>query len=70
MLRQSKVLTKLKLKSCGLGPEGICEVCDAIRMNTMLTSIDLSENKFEGQSIISLGKMFITCSFHGYNVNQ
>ena len=68
MIRDNKVLTKLELKLCGLGPEGISEICDAIRMNTVLTSLDLSANTFNSQSITSLGKMFITSSGHGYMV--
>ena len=69
MLQHNKVLTTLALGLCGLGPEGINEVCDAIRMNTVLTSIDLSYNKFKGHSIATLGKMFLTSSGHGYTVD-
>ena len=56
MLRENKVLTSLRLVSCRLGPEGVSEVCNAVGMNTTLTSLDLSENKFDDQSIASLGK--------------
>ena len=69
MIQDNKFLTSLVLVSCGLGPEDISEVCDAIRMNTVLTSIDLLGNTFEGQSIISLHEMFITSSDHGHNVD-
>ena len=56
MLRKNKVLTSLELKGCGLGPVGLRVVLSAIGMNTTLTSLDLSGNKFDNQSIASLGK--------------
>ena len=56
MLKENKVLTSLRLDSCGLGPGGLCVVLSAVGMNTTLTSLDLSENKFDDQSIASLGK--------------
>ena len=68
MIRQTKALTKLKLVRCGLGPEGISAVLVAVKKNTVVTSLDLSENTFHDQSIPSLGKMFITSSGHGHNV--
>ena len=58
MLRENKVLTSLRLWRCGLGPHGVSEVCNAVGMNTTLTSLDLSENKFDDQSIASLGKLY------------
>eukprot|EP00731_Ephydatia_muelleri_P034629 Em0069g4a len=57
MLRENKMLTTLGLRRCGLGPEGLCEVCNAVRMNTTLTYIDLSENRFDDQNITCLGTM-------------
>eukprot|EP00731_Ephydatia_muelleri_P007494 Em0003g1742a len=57
MLREKKMLTTLGLNHCGLGPEGLCEVCNAVRMNTTLTYIDLSENRFDDKSITCLGTM-------------
>ena len=60
MLRENKMLTTLGLRRCGLGPEGLCEVCNAVRMNTTLTYIDLSENRFDDQNITCLGKGLIT----------
>ena len=69
MIIDNRVLTSLGLARCGLCPEGISEICDAIRMNTVLTSLDLSFNTFNGQSITSLGKMFIISSGHGYTVD-
>ena len=56
MLRENKVLTSLRLVSCELAPHGVSEVCNAVGMNTTLTSLDLSENKFDDQSIANLGK--------------
>ena len=56
MLRKYKVLSSLVLDDCGLCSKGICEVCNAVGMNTTLTSLDLSWNKFDDQSIASLGK--------------
>ena len=50
------MLTTLGLNHCGLGPEGLCEVCNAVRMNTTRTYIDLSENRFDDKSITCLGK--------------
>ena len=69
MIQDNRVLTKLALQSCDIGEEGISKVCDAIRMNTVLRSLNLSQNTFNGQSITSLGKMFITSSCHGYTVD-
>ena len=56
MLRENKVLTSLRLWCCELGPHGVSEVCNAVGMNTTLTSLDLSQNTFDDQSIASLGK--------------
>ena len=56
MLIANKVLTSLNLQRCGLGPKGLCEVCSALGVNTTLTSLDLSVNEFDDQSIASLGK--------------
>ena len=59
MLRENKVLTSLGLKDCGLGPEGLCEVLIAVGMIATLTSLNLSQSKFDDQSIASLGKLLI-----------
>ena len=59
MLRKNKALTSLQLVGCLLGPEDLCEVLRAVTMNTTLTSLDLSENMFDDQSIASLGKLLI-----------
>ena len=56
MLKANKVLTSLELRDCGLGPVGLCVVLSAVGMNSTLTSLDLSRNKFDDQSIASLGK--------------
>ena len=56
MLRVNKVLTSLRLVNWGLGPHGVSEVCNAVGMNTTLTSLDLTWNMFDDQSIASLGK--------------
>ena len=65
MIQENKVLTSLELDACRLSPESISEVCDAIRMNSVLTSLNLSYSTFEGQSINSLGKNFITSGGYG-----
>ena len=57
MLTKNNVLTSLKVANCTLGPKGLCEVCRAIAMNTTLTLLDLSMNKFDEQSVASLGKL-------------
>ena len=59
MLRENEVLTSLLLEDCGLGPEGLCEMCNAVGMNTTLTSLHLSGNEFDDQSIACLGKLLI-----------
>ena len=59
MLKENKVLTSLRLLKCGLGPGDLCVVLSAVGMNTTLTSLDLSWNKFDDQSIASLGKLLI-----------
>ena len=56
MLKENKVLTSLGLWGCGLGPHGVSEVLSAVKMNTTLTSLNLSRNNFDDQSIASLGK--------------
>ena len=56
ILRENKVLTTLRLRLCGLGPSGLCEVFDAVRVNTTLAKLDLTETTFDDQSIASLGK--------------
>ena len=57
MLRKNQVLKTLALMDCGIGPDGLCKVCSAVGMNSTLTSLDLSFNKFDMQSITSLGKL-------------
>ena len=59
MLRGNKVLTSLQLRECGIGPEGLSELCSALEVNTTLTEIDLSDNTFDGHSFASLGKSLI-----------
>lgn len=59
MLKENKALSSLILENCGLGPKNICELCSAIEANTTLTSLDLSGNRFDDQSINSLGKFLI-----------
>ena len=63
MLTENKVLSSLRLGDCGLGPESLIEVCDLIRMNTTLTSLDLSGNRFDEQSIPSLGTVVVINGF-------
>ena len=57
MLRMNKVLTSLDLESCKLGPESLCDVCDALGVNTTLLYLNLSGNIFDDKSIASLGKL-------------
>lgn len=57
MLQMNKVLTSLKLRDCYIGPGDLRIVCTAVAKNTTLTSLDLSENGFDGQSITSLGRL-------------
>ena len=59
MLRENRFLTLLDLQDCGLGPVGLCEVCNALEVNTTLTSLDLSRNTFDDKSIASLGKLLM-----------
>ena len=56
MLKKNKVLKSLELLNCELGREGLSKLCRAIRGNTALTSLNLSQNKFDDQSTTSLGK--------------
>ena len=56
ILKENKVLTSLVLWECELGPGGLCVVLSAVGMNTTLTSLDLSWNMLDDQSIASLGK--------------
>ena len=60
MLTENKVLTSLELEDCG---EGLIEVCDVIRTNTTLTSLNLSHNRFDEQSISSLGMVVVINGF-------
>eukprot|EP00731_Ephydatia_muelleri_P002943 Em0001g2943a len=57
MLRGNMVLTALQLVKCGIGPEGLSELCSALEVNTTLTALDLSRNTFDDHSLASLGKM-------------
>ena len=59
MLRGNKVLTSLQLHDCGIGPEGLSELCSALEVNTTLTKLDLSYNTFDDHSLASLGKVLI-----------
>ena len=59
MLRGNKVLTSLQLQGCGIEPEGLSELCSALEVNTTLTELDLSENKFDDHSLASLCKLLI-----------
>ena len=54
MLKENKVLTYLRLD---VAPKSLFDVCSAVGMNTALTSLDLSFNKFDDRSIASLGKL-------------
>ena len=59
MLRGNNVLTSLQLRSCGIGPEGLSELCSALEVNTTLTVLNLSFNTFDDHSLASLGKLLI-----------
>lgn len=54
MLRKNKFLRSLEIVSCKLSPENVCEFCSALQVNTTLTSLDLSWNMLDHQSIASL----------------
>lgn len=54
MLRENEILKSLVLQKCRISPEGLCEVCSPLRVNTTLTSLDTSGNKFDDHSIASL----------------
>ena len=56
MLRGNKILTSLELCECGIGPEGLSELCSALEVNTTLTELNLSLNTFNDHSLASLGK--------------
>ena len=58
MLRGNKVLTSLQLQQCGIGPEGLSELCSALEVNTTLTELNLSVNTFDEHSLASLGTLF------------
>ena len=59
MLRENKVLTSLQLQDCGIGPEGLSELCSALEVNTTLTELHLSYNTFDDRSLASLCKLLI-----------
>ena len=59
MLRGNKVLTSLQLRSCVIGPEGLSELRSGLEVNTTLTKLDLSENRFDDNSLASFGKLLI-----------
>ena len=59
MLRGNKVLTSLQLQRCDIGPVGLSELCSALEVNTKLTELDLSWNKFDNHSLDCLGKLLI-----------
>lgn len=63
-LRDNKILTSLRLRSCGLSTKGLCELCRSVGRNTTLTSLDLAENNFDDQSIACLGKLLTTLCKH------
>ena len=56
MLRGNKVLSSIQLEQCGIGPEGLSELCSALEVNTTLTKLYLS---FNTRSLASLGKLLI-----------
>ena len=58
-LRGNKVLTSLQLQYCGIRPEGLSELCSALEVNTTLTELHLSHNRFDDHSLASLGKLLI-----------
>ena len=51
------MLRENRLQDCGLGPEGLHAIRGALQVNTMLTALDLSGNKFDDQSKASLCKL-------------
>ena len=64
MLRGNKVLTSLQLQACGIGHEGLSELCSALEVNTTLTELVLSYNTCDDHSLASLCKLLmITVAF-------
>ena len=59
MLRGNKVRSSIQLEQCGIGPEGLSELCSALEVNTTLTKLYLSFNTFDDRSLASLGKLLI-----------
>ena len=59
LLRENRILTSLGLRVCIFGIGILNEVCSALRVNTTLTSLDLSLGNFDDQSIASLGMLLI-----------
>ena len=57
MLRGNKVLTSLNLGNCDIGPEGLSELCSALEVNTTLTELNLTCNKFDDHRLASLGRL-------------
>ena len=67
-LRESKMLTSFGLRECGLGLEGLSEVCSSAEIGmSSLTSLDLSKNKFDKQSIASLGELLVIMIYSRVN---
>ena len=59
MLRGNKVLTSLKFKGCGIRPESLSELCSALEVNTTLTELNLSDNRFDDHSLAIFGTLLI-----------
>lgn len=57
MLKTTKILKSLSLGYCELDTKGFCTVCKAIAMNNTLTSLNLSGNKFDDESVTSLCRL-------------
>ena len=70
MLRGNKVLTSLSVRSCGIGPVGLSKLCTALKENTTLTSLDLSNGRIDDRTVDNFGKLLIitvavmTCALH------
>ena len=70
MLSENKVLMSLRLVNSGLSPNGLGKVCRTTQVNTMLASLDLSENKFDDQSTTSLGKLLTSSKIYFIRINS
>ena len=56
MLKENNTLKELDLEGCELQPEGLEEVIKGVQVNTMLETLDLSDNTIDDETASCLGK--------------